>query len=77
MTPVMASASAAPVVTAAPKPAVQKPKKPVVDPNDPSQVEQQIVQFLAGKQQEETARTALLALTTLAIALLLFGSKSK
>jgi len=40
--PVIASASAAAVVTAtataAPKPAVQKPKKPVVDPNDPSTV---------------------------------------
>jgi len=49
----------------------------LVDPNDPSQAEQQIVQFLAGKQQAEAARTAVLALTTLAIALLLLGSKSK
>ena len=49
----------------------------LVDPNDPSQAEQQIVQFLSGKQQAEAARTAVLALTTLAIALLLLGSKSK
>jgi hypothetical protein len=49
----------------------------LVDPNDPSQAERQIVQFLAGKQQAEAARTAVLALTTLAIALLLLGSKSK
>jgi hypothetical protein len=49
----------------------------VVDPNDPSQAEQQIVQFLAGQHQMQVAGTAaLLALTTLVIALLLFG-KSK
>jgi len=53
------------------------PKYFLVDANDPSKAEQEIVQFLAGKQQEEAARTAVLALTTLAVALLLLGSGSK
>jgi len=48
----------------------------VVNPGDPSQVEQQIVQFLAEKQQAHAGKTALLALATLAVALLLFGSDS-
>jgi hypothetical protein len=50
----------------------------LVNPVDPSKTEQEIVQFLAGKQQAETAiRGGLLALATLAVALLLFGSESK
>ncbi len=46
----------------------------VVQPADPSQTEQQIVQFLAQKQQAQTAKNALIALATLTVALLLFGS---
>jgi hypothetical protein len=46
----------------------------IVNPTDPSQTEQQIVQFLAQKQQAKTAQNALVALATLTVALLLFGS---
>jgi len=53
----------------------------VVDPNDPSQVEGEIVRFLAEKEQEKKTSgaggVAILALATLAIALVLFGSESK
>lgn len=49
----------------------------VVNPTDPSQTEREIVQFLGGRQQAEALKTGLLALATLALALLLFGSESK
>ena len=44
---------------------------------DPSQTEGEIVNFLAEKQQTERSKTALLALTTLALGLILFSSDSK
>jgi len=49
----------------------------LVDPADPSRAEREIVGILAGKQQEKASKTALLALATLAVALLLFGTYSK
>jgi hypothetical protein len=49
----------------------------LVNPQDPSKTEEEIVRFLAEKQQAETAKKALLALATLAVGLLLFGSDSK
>jgi len=49
----------------------------LVDPQDPSRAEHEIVRFLAGKQQAETTKNALLALATLTVGLLLFGSDSK
>jgi hypothetical protein len=49
----------------------------IVDPQDPSKTEQEIVRFLAEKHQVETTKKGLLALATLAVALLLFGSDSK
>ena len=48
----------------------------VLDPVDPSRAEQQIVAFLTQKQHTQQTNTALLALTTLAVALLLFSSDS-
>lgn len=49
----------------------------VLNPSDPSQTEAAIVHFLAGKQQENQSKTALLALATVAVGLLLFSSDSK
>jgi hypothetical protein len=49
----------------------------IVDPEDPSRAERQIVQFLAEQQEVKTNRTALLALSTMAVALLLFAADSK
>ena len=52
----------------------------VVDPNDPSLAEREIVYFLEQKQAEQgqgTAKFALIALATLAVGLLLFGSDSE
>ena len=49
----------------------------VVDPMDPSKVERQIVQFLAEKRQAGNGKAALLALSTLAVALLLFRADAK
>jgi hypothetical protein len=46
----------------------------VVNPVDPSQAEQQIVQYLAQKQQAQTANGALIALATLSVALLVLGA---
>jgi|SRR5579862_9807493 len=48
----------------------------VVDPVSPWQTEQAIVQFLKGKQQSDAAKAGLLALATVAVGLLLFGSES-
>lgn len=48
----------------------------VVNPTDPSQTAGQIVRFLAEKHQADKAKTTmLLALATLAVSLLLFGSE--
>jgi hypothetical protein len=49
----------------------------LVDRQDPSKTEKAIVQFLAQKQQAEVGKTALLALATLALALILFGPDSQ
>ncbi len=49
----------------------------MLNPADPSQTEGAIVNFLADKQQTERTKTALLALTTLAVGLILFSSDSK
>ena len=46
----------------------------VVDPGDPAQAEKQIVQYLAKKRESQTMKNALIALATLTVALLLFGS---
>jgi hypothetical protein len=46
----------------------------VVNADDPSTTEQDIVGFLAQKQQAESTKTGLLALATLTVALLLFGA---
>jgi hypothetical protein len=46
----------------------------IVNPEDPSTTEQEIVRFLAQKQQTESTKTGLLALATLTVALLLFGA---
>lgn len=53
------------------------PRYFVVNPADPSQVEQEIVKFLAERQQAKAGRFGLLALATLAVALLLFNSDSQ
>ncbi|HEV2378685.1 MAG TPA: hypothetical protein VG206_02700 [Terriglobia bacterium] len=45
----------------------------VVNPADPSTTEQEIVQYLAGKQQAERGKTAIFALAIFAVALLLLG----
>lgn len=45
----------------------------VIDPGNPAQAEQQIVQFLKQTEIEQTARTALIALGTLALGLMLFA----
>ena len=47
----------------------------VVNPFDPSETERKIVAFLNDKKQKDAAKLALLALSTLAVALLIFGSK--
>jgi hypothetical protein len=47
----------------------------IVNPSDPSQTEGEIVKFLAQKQQAQSTRVGLLALATLAVGLLLFGSE--
>jgi hypothetical protein len=44
---------------------------------DPSQTEGEIVKFLAEKQQTNHSQAALVALTTLALGLILFSSNSK
>lgn len=49
----------------------------VLNPGDPSQTEAAIVQFLTQKQQASETRTALLALATIAVGLLLFSSDAK
>jgi hypothetical protein len=49
----------------------------VVNPQDPSQAEQEIVRFLAEKQQAKNGQFGLLALATMAVALLLFNSDSQ
>ena len=49
----------------------------VLNPTDPSQTEGEIVRFLAGKKQAQQAKTALLALATLALGLILFSSESE
>ena len=46
----------------------------VVDPANPSGVEQQIGQFLSQQKQAENTKTALLALATLTVALVLFST---
>jgi hypothetical protein len=46
----------------------------VVDPASPSNAETQIVHFLTQKQQSEANQTAIMAIATMAVALLLFGS---
>jgi hypothetical protein len=48
----------------------------LVNPVDPSQAEQQIVRYLAQKQQAQTANGALIALATLSVALLVLGAVS-
>jgi hypothetical protein len=53
------------------------PRYFVVNPEDPSQVEQEIVKFLAERRQAKADRFGLLALATLAVALLLFNSDSQ
>lgn len=45
----------------------------VIDPSDPGRAEQAIVQFLGQTEMEQAARTALIALGTLALGLLLFA----
>jgi hypothetical protein len=49
----------------------------VVDPDNPSQVEQEIVKFLAEQRQAKAGTPALLALATLTVALLLFGADAR
>ena len=49
----------------------------VLDLNDPSKTESLIVNFLAEKQQANHSTAALVALTTLALGLILFSSNSK
>ena len=49
----------------------------VLDLNDPSKTESSIVKFLAEKQQANHSTAALVALTTLALGLILFSSNSK
>jgi hypothetical protein len=60
---------------------IRFPQHFVVNPADPSETERQIVQFLLTQQQAEkgsgNGAGALLALATLAVALLLFGSVSE
>jgi hypothetical protein len=46
----------------------------IVDPGNPAQAERDIVHFLAEKQQAKTSNHAILALATLAVALLMFGA---
>ena len=48
----------------------------VVDPVNPWQTEQAIVQFLKDRQQSDAIKAGLLALATVAVGLLLFGSES-
>ena len=45
----------------------------VIDPANPAAAEQQIVQFLRQTEIEQTAKTALIALGTLALGLMLFA----
>ena len=47
-----------------------------VDPSDPSEAERRIVQYLAEKQQASSSRSALVALATLGVALLVLGAAS-
>jgi len=47
-----------------------------LDPQNPSQVEAQIVEFLKQRQTEEGNRNLLIALSALAVALLLFSAES-
>ena len=49
----------------------------IVNLEDPSQTEQQIVRFLAEKHQAEKGKKALIGLAIFAMALLLFGADSK
>ena len=61
---------------------IRFPQHFVVNPADPSQTEGQIVQFLLAQKQQAEKGTgegtgALLALATLAVALLLFGAASE
>ena len=61
---------------------VRFPQHFVVNPADPSQTEGQIVQFLLARKEQNEQGTAngtgaLLALATLAVALLLFGAVSE
>jgi hypothetical protein len=49
----------------------------VLNLDDPSQTESSIVKFLAEKQQATHSTAALVALTTLALGLILFSSNSK
>jgi len=49
----------------------------VLNLTDPSQTESEIVRFLAERQQTSDSQAALVALTTLALGLILFSSNSK
>ncbi len=52
----------------------QFPEVFVVDPSNPSDVERRIVDYLSKKQSSEATRNALVALSALAVAVLLLGS---